>query len=834
MPKRNIQKEASTPKKAKLEAYNYQELAVAQMIDLENDVHELVVEGEKIKLRREIAALSLPAGAGKTLVCVNRLLKWLDEPVSDVKTIPLAFNALMFSPYTGKRSFEDGRWLLFPDRNTEVGSWRAFMNLQDLRDADLADYGRKNSEQMLEECEEIMAGEDSVEKNLKLDSLIRRYYQTYKVGSTYSSENKLFRGQWPPGQRLNSPVGFGRNLAWADPCLTEGTFMDEIVKHKGEDGYQVKDLIDVLLSPRAGGIKSNSCLAIVPKSVYRQWISCLDSVAGEKRKRFVEIRKKTLGELDEYLQDLGGLHGPEKRVYIMSAIRCPKTMSIKKYIMQRPHDLIIQDEFHLHSKDCLPLTYNFLWAVSATPPVLPPEKSTAELFAKVLRGAVIRARWLTRLNTLYPDKPDIGNLVEESRYLAASGANFLINRLDECTEESDTLWGYLLEKRLAWIVSISPNPEEYISLPEYVEHTVPYRNPNCMSENSSEEIARVALAPVEDKKGIYRDVMIENYRKKLFRDAGSLAPNSPNFSSYLVLKKLAACGKIDAAKDMHRSDLKTWKSPANAIEELRRFAKELKGLGVRVEENEDNLVVDEVSHTASKLVQAIDKTSLQVFEKEFKNKIEEGCGICLDDATNTLLTACCKQATCATCAARIEAKCPFCRSNWEETLKTCSNFARLTGDGLGTLLEAIQSLTLKIIENNSKDKILIVCSLDTNIVVRDIIPTGVSTLYCINSLGTNLLRKFQTEASVLILNERVLNYGVDFQFVDHLIIMDGVPESSMPQIIGRVQRLGRVKPAQIYYLKCQNPNPKPRRTGSSMLSELRQNFSAFVAYVGAL
>jgi len=852
MSKRKITEPTNSGKKPKLTMFAYQELAVSQMVSLENDVYTREILGETVRIRREIGALTLPPGAGKTLVCVSRLAAWLDEPASiGVDNVPtFAMNALLFGPRNGVRGVQGGRNMLYPQYETGEMYAGKYAYPEQLR------------QHWLSVDQALQVEEPTATTYLLRESLARNYLQTQSVCANRdecpspSGFPTLLTSFYPPtaGGVWSWPK-FGEGRPWNSPEPHKGlSILQEILKTlppmpgklDSHQPYSATDLQRIIFSPRTNGLAPNSCLVLVPTPVFSQWEECIMTLEPAVRRRFVCVSRdgQTPATFEaKNLKHLGGFYSQEKRVYVVSTThkyspnptskdslvfpsRKPVTdaescgeMGLKKYIIRMAHDLVFQDEFHLYAKSCLPLTYRFLWAVTATPQ-LPTDEEAAmasRLLAHALTAAVIRAQWVARQRLEYVGYGSVPKEIDANYEHVAQGSRFLTDSipwqsaLQLVWEEHDAeqRWGVLalgnalIERNLARVAAVEPLPEEFRALPPHQEHTVVFRAPTCLRDGDAEELARLTFAPLESKKALYEELIRGAYYARLFRKVGSLVPRSPAYASFEALKSLASRGHLRVATGLAPADLYQWAGTTPLAERLRllgTLAQKLRGVGISVPSVADLATPKEAAQT---IVAAMEEASRQNYESEFEAKFEEGCGVCLDDEAATLLTACCQKAICGLCAKRIEGKCPFCREGWERTRMEAGRLAVRVKEGpkRPTLAAALNELTQRILAADPASKILIVCSLHPRSIDGEMLPGGVGTLYCTAQVSKQLVTDFKGGASVLVLNERVLNYGLNFQFVDHLIIMDGVPAHSLQQIIGRVQRLGRTTPAQVYFFK---------------------------------
>lgn len=218
-----------------------------------------------------------------------------------------------------------------------------------------------------------------------------------------------------------------------------------------------------------------------------------------------------------------------------------------------------------------------------------------------------------------------------------------------------------------------------------------------------------------------------------------------------------------------------------------------------------------------------DAEKIRNVEEKIKDIID--CIICQVDVPvdQQIHLKCCKAMCCLECIKRMiqmynttlksyHRKCPQCRKELDYTLKDFMNYGQNGPDCLELFSRVFSSLS------HSK-KIVVVFAqplLEVTTSFQNLV--GEEQAVILSNAGgaigiKNQIEKFRDLPAkrVLFLDSVFSNYGLDLEFVDDMIILAAkkLPDHILNQLIGRVQRFGRMAPLTVHNFYGSISNERP-------------------------
>jgi SNF2 family DNA or RNA helicase len=216
------------------------------------------------------------------------------------------------------------------------------------------------------------------------------------------------------------------------------------------------------------------------------------------------------------------------------------------------------------------------------------------------------------------------------------------------------------------------------------------------------------------------------------------------------------------------------------------------------------------------LKKKVERISQQILELEtrYKNVLSSNCYICLDSIKDPIMEPNCQNIFCGKCLLKWVEKnqhnptCPLCRRNIQlnEIIYIDNNSNKIQKENCDkkchkTKLEIVGSL----IKNNPNNKFIIFSSWDeTFYPVRKLLKANKINFVEIEgrrSFRQKSLHEFKTgNSNVIFLNSQDNSAGLNLQEATDIIIYHKMRGSTLNQIMGRANRIGRTKALKVHHL----------------------------------
>jgi len=763
------------PKRSKTahELYDYQLQAIEEMVEAERRLPHLKIEisGQQVELnfRKKHGVLNLEPGTGKTAVCLARLCRWLEEGLGH--TVPP--NTLAVHPQLALG--------LCPRETGLPSDWHP-------PPLDLLANQKNYFQRMRPKADGSLQAH-----------IVRGIVQRQLDDLEWARPRPL-RPRWPARYGPNSRMRELCPCSWPDancgpPCI-----------HNEESCPTWIWDTSSLVFPECA-----TSLVLVPPKLYKQWcVAVTEFVPARLRHHFVTTVSKE------------PVPRPGRTVYIVGRADIPPSWVS---VLAAPHDLIFQDEAHLAPRRYLKaLRYNFFWGLSASMQKLetPAEARMSAWLAHCLHTLAIDTWWahsgeqalvilltgrsVRPAETRYRDS--FGHLLPyklegmfasyQPQYAqtTVSFANFLESA------SQDDVWGMWESVSLMFNCGLGnlsciapPGASRLMIGPRW--HTVRYKLAAAEYVDSAETLVQLYLMEPANRR--QRLVSIARARKtqKWIEGLGVRGFEGEDGQGIVrILSEIALHGLLRVEAGTARQ-LEHWGVLAKPALVWAELAKLLAEPGQEPGQHCGRIV--EWRLALRKLAARVIEHLEHLYESQWQSQIEERlsglCGVCLDSGDTNLVTCCCLQPICLECATHISATCPFCRQEWAISLS-----AWKASPATGRLLAFAPTLyntVAQIVVEQPQAKILAITSFPEDLDHQDCIPLGVAqNTMASGRSALSAIEHFRRHTSLLLMNERILNYGLNLQFVSHLLLLG--PVSDEKQVIGRVCRLGRQDAAHIY------------------------------------
>jgi SNF2 family DNA or RNA helicase len=198
-------------------------------------------------------------------------------------------------------------------------------------------------------------------------------------------------------------------------------------------------------------------------------------------------------------------------------------------------------------------------------------------------------------------------------------------------------------------------------------------------------------------------------------------------------------------------------------------------------------------------------------DQRYKEILSGNCNICLESITDPVMEPGCQNVFCGKCLLtwlKTKNTCPLCRKNVEkqhliyigdstEDKKTAQEEKRpLTK--IDTIIQLLRS---------SPDKQFIVFSSwdQTFVPIRNILSKNdinfIEVKGAVNTRKKNIDKYKSGQIRVIFLNSKFNGAGINLQETDGIIVYHDMSNSTLDQIIGRANRLGRTEPLKVHHLQ---------------------------------
>ena len=198
-------------------------------------------------------------------------------------------------------------------------------------------------------------------------------------------------------------------------------------------------------------------------------------------------------------------------------------------------------------------------------------------------------------------------------------------------------------------------------------------------------------------------------------------------------------------------------------------------------------------------------------DQRYKEILSGNCNICLESIADPVMEPGCQNVFCGKCLLtwlKTKNTCPLCRKNVEkrhliyigdstEDKKTAQEEKRpLTK--IDTIIQLLRS---------SPDKQFIVFSAwdQTFVPIRNILSKNdidfIEVKGAVNTRKKNIDKYKSGQIRVIFLNSKFNGTGINLQETDGIIVYHDMSNSTLDQIIGRANRLGRTEPLKVHHLQ---------------------------------
>jgi SNF2 family DNA or RNA helicase len=244
----------------------------------------------------------------------------------------------------------------------------------------------------------------------------------------------------------------------------------------------------------------------------------------------------------------------------------------------------------------------------------------------------------------------------------------------------------------------------------------------------------------------------------------------------------------------------------NKLQKLEKL-KNLAYMHEHVELNEDKLkkINNEISEINEDIIEIEKRTSAMLNEK---------CSICMQILDKPVLETNCQNIFCGKCFLKWLEKsktCPLCRAEvFQNELVYLSNSANSINNNITLEKESEKitqiEMTIKIINDNKDGKFIIYSSNDLCFepLCRVLAENNIkfTTLKGNYKIREKCIETFKSgDINVLLLNTNYNGSGLNLQEATHIIMYHTMSEGIKNQIIGRANRIGRLEPLSVHYLK---------------------------------
>jgi hypothetical protein len=211
------------------------------------------------------------------------------------------------------------------------------------------------------------------------------------------------------------------------------------------------------------------------------------------------------------------------------------------------------------------------------------------------------------------------------------------------------------------------------------------------------------------------------------------------------------------------------------------------------------------------------KDRIQIIKDNVSKITENNCPICYDDLDEPSMVPCCNNIFCTKCLIewlKDKEICPMCRDPLEgsDLMKISDEdqplLKKKKTKKKGRLFSKEKTL-VRMIEKNKKGKYLIFSNHDATFekILRELEIKKITYRVLNGALGRvrNTIDMFKKgDIRVVLLNAKYNGAGIDLSMATNIVIYHELPSEIRKQVIGRGQRVGRITPLSVHYLKYEN------------------------------
>jgi SNF2 family DNA or RNA helicase len=205
------------------------------------------------------------------------------------------------------------------------------------------------------------------------------------------------------------------------------------------------------------------------------------------------------------------------------------------------------------------------------------------------------------------------------------------------------------------------------------------------------------------------------------------------------------------------------------------------------------------------------ETQLKQLEERFETMLKDNCSICYDKLRKPIMEPCCHNIFCGRCILlwlKDKGTCPLCRRvvNKNDLVYIGTEVDGEEDEEKGEIVLNKDETIINIIKNDFENKKIIIFSdwNDTFETIRNILTTAGIPFVEINGSAETRAKKLEQfyngSVSVVFLNSRTDNCGINMQQTTDIILYHKMDDSTRQQIIGRANRIGRKTPLTVHNL----------------------------------
>ena len=205
------------------------------------------------------------------------------------------------------------------------------------------------------------------------------------------------------------------------------------------------------------------------------------------------------------------------------------------------------------------------------------------------------------------------------------------------------------------------------------------------------------------------------------------------------------------------------------------------------------------------------KTQIRELEIRYSELLNGDCNICFEKIENPVLEPNCQNVFCGSCILKwLQTKqtCPLCRHEvkYENLiLERNRGYSVTETKNTNDIYTTKENKIAEIINNNPTDKIIIFSDRNNSFTsIRNILTeNNIKFNEVKGSISTreNILNNFRTgDTQVIFLNSNYEGSGINLKEADTIIVYSDLSPNKLSQVIGRANRIGRIKPLKVHHL----------------------------------
>lgn len=204
------------------------------------------------------------------------------------------------------------------------------------------------------------------------------------------------------------------------------------------------------------------------------------------------------------------------------------------------------------------------------------------------------------------------------------------------------------------------------------------------------------------------------------------------------------------------------------------------------------------------------RSQIKELDQRYKEILSGSCNICLDKITDPVMEPGCQNIFCGKCLLTwLESKnsCPLCRKNVDKTEliyigEQSENKTQVQEEKPLTKIDAI----VHILQSNPDKQFIVFSAWDQSFdPIRNVLTNNdidfIEVKGAVNTRKKNIDKYKSGQIRVIFLNSKFNGTGINLQESDGIIVYHQMNNSTLNQIIGRANRLGRTEPLEVHHLQ---------------------------------